>query len=235
MKEYLLVNPLISNINYTFKGSNSIEAAENAYKDFSSYFSHKVNNFNFTLLKTNSKNNKIYETNNSKFYHFKVNEKKNDDKYQYLITHIENDKIKNNKIDIFKLNCYRRLKKENKKKKLNGGKNIKKKLNIGKSKYYNKHYSDSGKSKYYNKHYSDSSDSSDSDSSDSDSSDSEYLKKKYKYKDNEIIPRYWWYSPSIYDFENISLPILVDPYTYYTLDLLNNIYNPKKYQINIKN
>ena len=123
MKEYFLVNPIVDGMNAVFKGGNSLDAAKNTYDELSKHFSGRIKNFKFTLLKLNKKDNtKLYERNNSDFYHFNVNEKLNENEIEYLIEPLQNNIVLLNE---FKLRAHKRLKKNKKmkkQKKLEGGK-----------------------------------------------------------------------------------------------------------------
>lgn len=74
--KYLLVNPFLhGDIKPIFKGKNSLEAANEAYKSISQYFGNNNPEFIFTLQKIKSKSD-IGNGKNSDYVHFKVNEKR---------------------------------------------------------------------------------------------------------------------------------------------------------------
>lgn len=202
MKEYLLVNPIVSSTESIFKGSNSLEAAENAYKELSKQFSNVVKNFKFTLLKLDKNNtSKLDERNNKDFYHFNVNERNREEgkDVEFLIQPIKDDKIV--LLDEFKKRAYKTMRK-----------------NITMKKNKKSYSSKGGKSKY--RQIEDDSDSSDS---------SDYYVKKPKFNDLDTYNyNYnWWYNPFLYVADSFYIPNFVNPYYYYTLDfklvnLLNN-------------
>jgi hypothetical protein len=71
---YSLVNPHIEgSFDKQTKAKNSIEAASNIYKELSSHFNNNIPKFHFTLKK------------GTKYYHFKVNEKKNNDDVHFTM------------------------------------------------------------------------------------------------------------------------------------------------------
>jgi len=88
MPTYTLVNPIIdSNINLNFKGDNHLEASKKAYKTISKFFSNKVKNYNFTLVRNKKNTNDFTKINDKYFYHFNVKEK-NDDDIKFTIKEI---------------------------------------------------------------------------------------------------------------------------------------------------
>lgn len=132
-KYYMLINPFIDgSITTVFKAANSLAAADKAYKTLSNYFSNKLHNFKFSLLKIKSSEikhsphkilNLLSYTKNKKrinpenFYHFIVNEKHTkNNSVKYIIKRFTDttdniDKLINNIINI-----------QNKHKKQSGGK-----------------------------------------------------------------------------------------------------------------
>ncbi len=206
MKEYLLINPIVSDDEKIFKGKNSLEAAENAYKELSKQFSNVVKNFKFTLLKVDKNNNsKLDERNDKDFYHFNVNERKDEDKeVEYLIQPIKDDKIV--LLDEFKKRVYKTMRKKRKTYKSKGG-----------------------KSKY--RQIEDDSDSSDS----SDSNDYYVKKPKFNDLNTYNYNYNWWYNPFLYVSDSLYIPNFVNPYYYYTLDfkLVNLLNNNNNNYINL--
>jgi len=85
--EYYLVNPLIGgNMQTTFKGKNSIDAAKNAYNSLSQYFNNNVPEFYFTLQEIKSKKTLVGGGVNNDYKHFKVVENKSDKQVNFRIS-----------------------------------------------------------------------------------------------------------------------------------------------------
>lgn len=142
MKEFLLINPIVSSIESIFSGSNSLEAAKNTYKELSNHFGGKVKKFKFSLLKMNKNDkSKLYERNNNDFYHFTVSEKDNNGEIEFLIQPIDNNIVM---LDEFKKRAYKKLKKNKKQKRKE-----KKEQKGGKSKYRELEDDSSDSSDYY--------------------------------------------------------------------------------------
>jgi hypothetical protein len=73
--KFKLANPLLKgDIETSFSGDNSLDAANKAYQSISQYFNNNVPRFYFSL-----------EGENNKFHHFYVNETKNGDNADYTI------------------------------------------------------------------------------------------------------------------------------------------------------
>ena len=78
VNSYVLVNPHIEgNLKTKIKASNSLEAANNLYKNLSEHFSNSVPEFYFTIQKGSSGEGKMY--------HFKVKESKKNDEVSYSV------------------------------------------------------------------------------------------------------------------------------------------------------
>ena len=94
---YKLVNPyIIGSMETTFKGGNSLEAANQAYKELSQYMGNSMPEFQFSLKKM-SKDGKVGGGSENSFRHFQVHEKKEGgSNISYSISEIE----MNPKVDI---------------------------------------------------------------------------------------------------------------------------------------
>jgi len=93
---YKLVNPyIIGSMETNFKGGNSLEAANQAYKELSQYMGNSMPEFKFTLKKM-SKDGKVGGGSENSFRHFQVHEKKEGgSNISYSISEIEmNPKVK---------------------------------------------------------------------------------------------------------------------------------------------
>ncbi len=78
VNSYKLVNPYIrGEFETKIKTKNSVEAARNFYNALSEHFNNSVPKFYFTIQKGGSKN--------GKFYHFEVQEKRNNDEVDFSI------------------------------------------------------------------------------------------------------------------------------------------------------
>jgi hypothetical protein len=166
---YQLVNPQIEGkFKNKIKSQNSKEAANAFYKGLSEHFNNSVPTFYFTIQKGSS--------GSGKYFHFKVNEKRNDDEVKFTIKSVN---LKNETEVLEKF----RNRLDNFKAKQAGGKK--------KSKKSRKH-----------KDSDDSSDSSDLD----DSSESEYIyKRANKYSVTQPF-NYWWYDPYLYGLNSVYIP-----------------------------
>ena len=180
VNSYTLINPYIKGkFETTMKAKNSHEAATNLYKNLSEHFSNELSEFYFTLQK------------GGKYYHFKVNEKKNKNEVLYDINefHITDENYMDTKFKS-KLDAYKAKIEDQ-----DGGSKPKKKK---KSK---KHHKKSKSSK--SSHSDDSSDYS------SDSDDI-YIRTRKSYYTEPIY--YWWYDPYIYNIDTLMIPSIY-PYT----------------------
>jgi hypothetical protein len=94
---YKLVNPyIIGSMETNFKGGNSLEAANQAYKELSQYMGNSMPEFQFSL-KRMSKDGRIVGGSENSFRHFQVHEKKEGgSNISYAISEIE----MNPKVDI---------------------------------------------------------------------------------------------------------------------------------------
>ena len=93
---YKLVNPyIIGSMETNFKGGNSLDAANQAYKELSQYMGNSMPEFQFTLKKM-SKDGKVGGGSENSFRHFQVHEKKEGgSNISYSISEIEmNPKVK---------------------------------------------------------------------------------------------------------------------------------------------
>jgi hypothetical protein len=164
---YCLVNPYIKgDINTKIKSQNSHEAATTFYTKLSEHFNNSIPKFIFTIQKGSS--------GEGKFYHYIVNENKNNEEVNYSIKLLKDDS--NFKLDNFK------LKLEEIKTKFDqaGGQS-------SEDENERKHKSKKHKSKKHNKKsnkYDDDSDDS-SDDSDSSESDEHFYKIAKKYVHNK--------------------------------------------------
>lgn len=197
-EKYVLVNPFIrGDLNNSFSGKNSLDAANKAYTELSNFFNNNVPKFYFTLQKVKNEKS-IGKGRMSDYVHFKVIETKNGKNVQYKIVPHE---MSGAGIKEFK-------------KKLTNVVSSQKKLEGGSEQ-------DGGakKKKKKTKKKKDESDS-DSDSSDwlEDSSD-----EHHKYKTGiSMQPIYhWWYDPYLYKLQKIYIPTFVPPLTpYVEIDLI---------------
>jgi len=92
---YKLVNPyIIGSMETNFKGGNSLDAANHAYKELSQYMGNSMPEFQFTL-KRMSKDGRIVGGSENSFKHFQVKEKKEGgSNISYAISEIEmNSKV----------------------------------------------------------------------------------------------------------------------------------------------
>lgn len=91
-QQYKLVNPyIVGNMNTTFSGSSSLEAATNAYKELSQYFNNDIPQFYFTMQKVAGED-KIGGGKNDNYLHFLVTEKKIDRKVDFKIKSVKINK-----------------------------------------------------------------------------------------------------------------------------------------------
>ena len=164
---YSLLNPYISgDFKSNVKARNSLEAANILYKKLSEHFNNSVPKFHFTIQKGHGK-----------YYHFKVNEKR-----------------QNNEVS-FSLQPYL----------LEGTINMDKfieKLTIFKNKINQKGGESKNNKKHHKKHHK--KDDSSTDSS-TDSDDFYKIERSYIPLVNQPF-YYWWYDPYVYRLDSLWIP-----------------------------
>lgn len=184
VNKYNLVNPFIKGkMETTLKAKNSHEAATMFYTNISEHFNNEISEFYFTIQKGGN--------GDGKFYHFKVNEKKQKNE---VVFDIKEFQVKNENYMETKF----KGKLEEYKKKIENDDQ-----EGGASKSKNKKKT----SKKHKKHKK--SDSS-SDSDYSSDSDDIYIRTRKTYYTEPIY--YWWYDPYIYNINNLFVPTFY-PYT----------------------
>jgi len=178
VNNYNLVNPLIKGkVETNIKAKNSREAASIIYTNISEHFNNAIPAFYFSIQKGND----------GKFYHFKVNERKNNNEINFNINEIqlENDNY---------------MKKE-----------FKAKLEKIKEKMDNQDGGRKKTKKKKSKKKVSSEKSEDSSSIDSSDSDDLYIRTKKYYYSEPIY--WWWYDPLVYRLDKVFLPTF---YSYVT-------------------
>ena len=108
---YRLVNPFISGkFNNVVKEKNEVAAAKKMYEKMSKMFNNNIPSFIFTIEKITDKDNQYGGGTKKNYFHFKVTEKKDDDKINFKISPYEG--TNNKKLTKFKEKLKKKVKQQ---------------------------------------------------------------------------------------------------------------------------